>query len=303
MKVKNCFFLFAMFVFAAGMMSGQSIFDNAYHRKALELQKKAEILYDQGDYDASYETSQDAKTFLSLSEQYGTLVYYRYKANGSIVLAKNRIGYAQGIHADENFPEEYTEAVSSLSDAQRLFSEGELSYFIVTGYLRNTDVSPDASQFDRGIEYYIESGNSGKAVLSSLENIRIVVKEKSKPAIEPAPVVAEAVPEPAAEEQPETIVLSVPEPAPQKELPLPRFYTVRLIPDRRDCFWRIAEYGFIYGDPWKWKKLYELNKDKIPDPKNPNWIEPGTVLEIPSLKGEVREGTYDPALTYPSFKK
>ena len=36
---------------------------------------------------------------------------------------------------------------------------------------------------------------------------------------------------------------------------LPAFYTVRLIPEARDCFWRIAEYPFIYGDPWKWKKI------------------------------------------------
>jgi len=73
---------------------------------------------------------------------------------------------------------------------------------------------------------------------------------------------------------------------------LPEFYTVRLIPDRRDCFWRIAEYDFVYGDPWKWKILYEANKQLLPDPNNPDLILPGTRLRIPSLKGEQRSGEW-----------
>jgi hypothetical protein len=36
---------------------------------------------------------------------------------------------------------------------------------------------------------------------------------------------------------------------------------------------------------------------------NPHLINPGQVFEIPSLRGEVREGTYDPAKdgSYPTF--
>jgi hypothetical protein len=75
---------------------------------------------------------------------------------------------------------------------------------------------------------------------------------------------------------------------------LPEFYTVRLLPDRRDCFWRIAEYDFVYGDPWKWKLLYEENKALIPDPKNPDLIQPGTRIRIPSAAGEKRSGEWQP---------
>ncbi|HOV38410.1 MAG TPA: hypothetical protein PLG79_06795 [Spirochaetales bacterium] len=71
---------------------------------------------------------------------------------------------------------------------------------------------------------------------------------------------------------------------------LPEFYTVKLIPERRECFWRIAEYDFVYGDPWKWKILYEANKQLLPDPDNPDLILPGTRLRIPSIKGEQRSG-------------
>lgn len=84
-------------------------------------------------------------------------------------------------------------------------------------------------------------------------------------------------------------------------LPLPATYTVRLIPERRDCLWRIAEYPFIYNNPFKWTTLYDANKKTFRDPSNPNLIFPGQVLQIPSINGETRQGTYDPSKTYPTF--
>ncbi|HUW70454.1 MAG TPA: hypothetical protein VMX33_09475 [bacterium] len=75
---------------------------------------------------------------------------------------------------------------------------------------------------------------------------------------------------------------------------LPAVYEVRLIESARDCFWRIAEYPFVYGDPWKWRLLYEANKDKLPDPSNPDLVLPGMLITIPSASGEVRQGTWAP---------
>lgn len=57
-------------------------------------------------------------------------------------------------------------------------------------------------------------------------------------------------------------------------------YTVRYIPERRDCLWRIAEYDSIYSNPWKWPILYKANKRIIRDP---DLIFPGQVLAIPEL--------------------
>ena len=94
---------------------------------------------------------------------------------------------------------------------------------------------------------------------------------------------------------------STPEPVVEAEPSWPEFYEVRLIPGRRDCLWRIAEYPFIYNNPWKWKLLYEENGSLLPDPKNPDLIEPGLILRIPSLDGEKREGTWDPNKSYPAL--
>ncbi len=55
-------------------------------------------------------------------------------------------------------------------------------------------------------------------------------------------------------------------------------YKVRLIPERRDCLWRIAEYKFIYNNARLWPKIYRANKRQI---KNPDLIYPGQIFDIP----------------------
>jgi len=57
-----------------------------------------------------------------------------------------------------------------------------------------------------------------------------------------------------------------------------KIYTVRLIPDRRDSLWRIAEYGEIYATPWDWPKIWKRNQKLI---QNPDLIYPGWQLIIP----------------------
>lgn len=79
---------------------------------------------------------------------------------------------------------------------------------------------------------------------------------------------------------------------------LPAQYRIRTWRGERDCLWNIAKDKAIYDDPYLWRKLYEANKDKLPDPKNPDWVEPGIILTIPSLRGEKRSGLYDPAEIY-----
>ena len=79
----------------------------------------------------------------------------------------------------------------------------------------------------------------------------------------------------------------------------PKYYTVQARKTNTDSLWRIASYDFIYGNGNLWNKIYEANKDKI---KDPSVIRAGQVLTIPSLKGELREGTYDSNQTYSSIK-
>jgi len=70
----------------------------------------------------------------------------------------------------------------------------------------------------------------------------------------------------------------------------PAQYVVRTWQSVKDCLWNIAAKPQIYGDPYKWRVIYNANKAKFPKPNNPNIIEPGMILDIPSIKGETRSG-------------
>lgn len=80
---------------------------------------------------------------------------------------------------------------------------------------------------------------------------------------------------------------------------LPAYYVVVKREKGSDSFWRIASYVYIYGSGVYWEKLYLANKDKL---TNPFILQPGVILKVPPLKGEKREGTYDPAKEYSATK-
>lgn len=63
-----------------------------------------------------------------------------------------------------------------------------------------------------------------------------------------------------------------------ESLAVDKLYTVRLIPERRDALWRIAEYPSIYGDPLQWPLIWKRNRKLI---QNPDLIYPGWQLVIP----------------------
>jgi nucleoid-associated protein YgaU len=58
----------------------------------------------------------------------------------------------------------------------------------------------------------------------------------------------------------------------------PRVYVVGTWERDRDCLWNIAKKTRFYGDPWKWKRIFRANRDKIEDP---DLIYPGQRLSIP----------------------
>jgi nucleoid-associated protein YgaU len=83
---------------------------------------------------------------------------------------------------------------------------------------------------------------------------------------------------------------------------LPSQYTVQYWETTRDCLWNIAGLPWVFGDPLKWQVLYEANKALLLSPDNPDLIEPGTVLIIPSIRGEIREGMWTDGVRYPDFE-
>jgi nucleoid-associated protein YgaU len=84
--------------------------------------------------------------------------------------------------------------------------------------------------------------------------------------------------------------------------PLPAFYRILPWMSSKDCFWNIAANPAVYGNPFLWSELYKANKGALKRPADPNLLMPGMIVTIPSLKGEYREGTYNPSIKYDSYK-
>jgi len=85
------------------------------------------------------------------------------------------------------------------------------------------------------------------------------------------------------------------------ETVLPAQYVVRLWTVYRDSLWDISGRAWAYNDPWQWRRLYDANRDIMPEPGNPDLIHPGMVLDIPPIRGEVRRGLWQPGRIYPSL--
>lgn len=85
-------------------------------------------------------------------------------------------------------------------------------------------------------------------------------------------------------------------------VPLPAQWQVKKWASNRDCLWNIAGNPAVYGNPLLWEELYKANKKGLKQPSNPDLLMPGMIITIPSVKGEFREGIYDPSVKYESFK-
>ena len=80
--------------------------------------------------------------------------------------------------------------------------------------------------------------------------------------------------------------------------PLPAAFTVRPWAIYRDCLWNIAAMPEIFGNPHLWPELFNANRNRMPNPNNPDLVLPGMILDIPSIEGEVREGLWQSGRVY-----
>lgn len=223
MKKKILLIVLIAAVAAAGL-SSQSLQNNEYYRKSVELTRLSQEAFDQGEYELSERYAIEAQQNAALSQQYIDQMALAYRARTSLYTARVKMEMADRINLKNREPETYAQAANLFKQAGDLFNADDF-----TGSL-------EASQsVIRILDQLNIAGSSGSAVKA-------------------------------------------------------KYYEVKLKPNDRDCFWKIAGFDFVYGDPRQWKTLYEYNKNKLQDPNNPGLIQPGLILEIPSLKGEARSG-------------
>ncbi|MDR0706781.1 MAG: LysM peptidoglycan-binding domain-containing protein [Treponema sp.] len=83
--------------------------NNQYYRESVRLNKLAQEMYDEGDYDASTAYAQEALTYAALSD--------KYVAEHTMINAEAKLKWAESIHAAVRYPDEYSQAQAYWEDA------------------------------------------------------------------------------------------------------------------------------------------------------------------------------------------
>lgn len=295
--MKKRLLILVAFILAAGLSLGaQSLIDNPDYQKSVQLNAMAKQAYDDGDYDAAAQYAAQAKDFAALSDKYVD----KQLADKEMATAKASMAWADGINAKATYPDKYQTAADLYASAQSSYSSED--YPTATDDAKKTEAAVDqiaAADADVAIA-------QAKTAISAAEATS-VPKNYPKEYATATTALADAIAAydsqdyGTAAQRARAAVAAV---AGLKAVQSwPAVYVVRLIPARRDCLWRIAEYPFIYNNPLKWTVIYDANKKTFRDPGNPNLIFPGQKLKIPAIKGETREGTYDPNTQYEAFPK
>lgn len=215
---------------------------NEKMNRANELLAESDSLFQAGEYDKSYEISEQVKELATEIE--------RLKLQKNCLLkideAKKLIKQAEDLEAQKYASDLLANAKSSLLLAQNSF---------------------ESREWDSSLANSEESIRYANAAIDKINEIKRQEEEAKLAKKVEVPEVKEA---PKEEKKPVI----------KGKYKIWKTYKVRLIPHRRDCLWRIAEYDFIYNNPWKWPIIYKANKSQI---KDPDLIYPGQIFDIPEL--------------------
>jgi nucleoid-associated protein YgaU len=220
------------------------------------------------------------------------------QAQAEMAKAKDKIAWADGIDAKDSYPDGYAKAKDAYAAAGSSLDAQDYQTAVAKADETIADVDAIAkADADAAIAQAKGAISSAEAVSAPTTYPKEYAAAKADLADAQTAYDGKDFPTAAAKARACVAALAA-----VKAKPVwPAVYVVRLIPERRDCLWRIAGYPFIYNNPIKWTVIYEANKKTFRDPGNPNLIFPGQKLQIPSIKGETRTGTYDPSATYQAF--
>ena len=234
--------------------------NNRYFLESVRYTNLAQQAFDEADYDASTQYSEEAVRYAQLSDDFVRLQLKIRETDEAIAAARRRLDYAASVNAASRYPYEFGQAQSAYNEARDL----------------------------RAAERWDDAIAAANRVLNALA----YVTEQGAAPVATAPPATVAQQPPAGTQQPAAVT--------QQSGPevLPSQYTVRSWSLTRDCLWNIAGRPYVYNDPEKWKLLYDANKSRMPETNNPDLIHPDMILDIPSVRGERRQGMWDSYKTY-----
>lgn len=312
------------FLFVAGIASAQNLLDNEAFQEARELQRQAQEAFDDGNYDRAIELSEQAEAASVRAEEIAERTRDGFRAANARTIARDRLSQAESLNIMNEFPDIWDEAQAAFDEGQEQYDNEEFidaraSFLSVRDEIVTDEVLGQLRRIG-GLRFEAaEARGNARTRLNRSEELGIEIEfpdvyEEALAAFDNADDAYDSEEWADARDGFQSVldIIDADMLAELQELQrareaedeeevaeddsdaLPQFYVVRRIPERRDSFWRIAEYEFIYDNPWEWQRIYEANRDMLQDPDNPDLIQPGMRFRIPSLDGETRSGTWNP---------
>ena len=100
-----------------------SYMDNEFQKLANEYNRKAEIAFDEGEYDLAVEYSMLAAENSELSKAYVNTMIAKADATKQIKYAQNQLAWAEKVHGDIYYPMTYTAGKAALDAALLAFEK------------------------------------------------------------------------------------------------------------------------------------------------------------------------------------
>jgi nucleoid-associated protein YgaU len=120
--MKKTIIAFIVLAFIVTAAQAQSLVDNTYYRKSLQLEAAARVAFDEGEYDEAADLAAQAQENARLSDEYVAMILSMRTARKAIDSAQARYDWATGVRAQIRFPEDYAGATASLAAARAAFT-------------------------------------------------------------------------------------------------------------------------------------------------------------------------------------
>lgn len=121
--MKRSLIAFAAAVALAAAAFGQTLADNSYYRKSVELNALAQAAFEDGDYDGALDYAAQAQEYARQSDEYVAYMLSIDAANEAIKAAEARLAWAESVSAPRRFASDYEQASASMASARLAFRE------------------------------------------------------------------------------------------------------------------------------------------------------------------------------------
>ncbi len=146
--MKKTILAFLVIALAVAAVQAQSLADNSYYLKSLELETAARSAFEEGEYDLAVELAAQAQENARLSDEYVAMIISMRAADKAIASAQVRYDWAKSLNADVRFAKEFAGATMELAAAKAAYEaedydEAAVHAFAVEAYL--ADINPEGA--------------------------------------------------------------------------------------------------------------------------------------------------------------